>query len=242
MADTPNIIHTPNFLNPKQAKALQDYLSSKEVKWHIVEYFSNRLQQHCSTPCYTTCMGGLPNEPDYIPMSQPILSLLDAVSKATHGAQYNVVLLRMYFPEHQIAWHTDDREFLGPQTIVASYSLGQTRKFEMRRTTCLWNDIFPTEDYRKRKRAIYSNKQTWTLAHNDFFAMCGDTQKHWEHRVPPMKKCGGVRWNINFRYIRHTKFKREDYEYCVGSDKGQTYDDIFKRRNGTRSINSYFNC
>jgi alkylated DNA repair dioxygenase AlkB len=39
------------------------------------------------------------------------------------------------------------------------------------------------------------------LAHGSLLLMQGDTQAHWQHRLPKTKRPVGARVNLTFRYI-----------------------------------------
>jgi alkylated DNA repair dioxygenase AlkB len=64
----------------------------------------------------------------------PFLQALKQELETHLKTKFNIVLMRLYLTgEDNIAWHTDGREFLGKETVVASISLGEPRRFEMKK-------------------------------------------------------------------------------------------------------------
>lgn len=83
-----------------------------------------------------------------------------------------------------VAWH-GDHEITGK--VVASLSLGATRKFDLR----------PKRESELRPRTIALD-----VAHGDLVVMRGETQRYWEHRVRKDPAVHEQRINLTFRQHR----------------------------------------
>ncbi len=106
-----------------------------------------------------------------------LLGLKTLVEQAC-GHRFQSRLLKLYHRgEECLGWH-NDRE----KTPVASLSLGAARRLVFKNKT---------------------DKETLeiTLAHGELFVMEGETQDHWQHRVPPMKRVRETRINLTFRQV-----------------------------------------
>lgn len=100
-------------------------------------------------------------------------------------AKFNSVLLNLYRNgKDSNAWHSDNEKSLGKNPIIASVSLGETRKF------CL--------KLRDKNNPI---KQDILLTHGSLLLMAGETQQYWLHQIPKTKKVVKPRINLTFRYI-----------------------------------------
>ena len=115
----------------------------------------------------------------------PTLSLLKSwiENKAQH--QFNSVLLNQYRNGNDsVAWHSDDEPELGQNPIIASLSLGSSRKFELR------SRLQPNLD----KIEILLNS-------GDLLIMGEGVQGNWQHQIPKMRKVRETRINLTFRNI-----------------------------------------
>ena len=101
------------------------------------------------------------------------------------GARFNSVLLNLYRNgDDAMGWHSDDEPELGAQAVIASLSLGATRRFLMRH---------------KRRKNLGLVKLP--LRHGSLLLMRGETQRHWRHAVPRTKQPVGARINLTFRRV-----------------------------------------
>ena len=97
------------------------------------------------------------------------------------GASYNSVLLNLYRNGgDSVGWHSDNEVGLGDCPIIASLSLGATRRFQFR--------------HRKTKETI-----TLELSEGHWLVMAGETQRYWLHQVPKTKAAVEHRINLTFR-------------------------------------------
>jgi alkylated DNA repair dioxygenase AlkB len=101
------------------------------------------------------------------------------------GQSFNAVLLNLYRDgQDSMGWHSDDEPELGPEPLLASLSLGGTRRFDLRR---------------KGHTRI---EQSLALTHGSLLVMGGQTQHHWQHQVAKTRRCCDVRLNLTFRTIQ----------------------------------------
>ena len=110
-----------------------------EIPWYRVKYLSERHRNECTTPCWTNFYGGIQGIQPFQKIPSVFNELIEKVKTATPRAEYNAVLVRLYFDgQDNIAWHTDGRSFLGETPTIASLSLGCISKFELRKMTNVW--------------------------------------------------------------------------------------------------------
>ena len=83
-----------------------------------------------------------------------------------------------------MGWHSDDEPELGRKPVIASLSLGATRRFRLRSRT---RGVAPLG---------------LDLEHDSLLVMGGETQEHWQHAVPKTRRPVGLRINLTFRRIR----------------------------------------
>ena len=98
---------------------------------------------------------------------------------------FNSVLLNYYRSGNDgMAKHSDDEKELGRKPIIASLSLGATRRFIL------------------HPKLIKSGKPiSVNLPHGSLMVMSGNCQKNWKHSVPKTKSPVGPRINLTFRKI-----------------------------------------
>lgn len=101
----------------------------------------------------------------------------------TAGARFNSCLANYYRDgQDSVSWHADDEPELGPTPVIASVSLGDTRRFQVksRATGEIWN---------------------LDLAHGDLLVMRGESQRDYLHGVPKSRRPIGARLNLTFRWV-----------------------------------------
>lgn len=123
-----------------------------------------------------------------IPWSNTILSIKQHVEQQLLDtgidANFNSCLLN-YYPsgEDGMGYHADDEPELGAQPIIASLSLGATRKFVFKHKK--------TQD----KVALY-------LESGQLIVMRGDTQTFWKHSITKTTAVHEGRISLTFRHIQ----------------------------------------
>jgi hypothetical protein len=244
-----NVSLQRGWLSEKERKQWWDCIINK-VLWHRVKYKSYRFQTLCETPCFTTFYGGEPEYKPFVQIPEWLMPLVERASKylLQNGRIYNAILVRLYFDgKDEIAWHTDGRKFLGSRPTIGSLSLGASATFEMRRMHNCWpcvsgasgasgaSGVSATDNGVDRSIPIKS----WKLGDGDLFAMRGETQEHWHHRVPK-EKGRRPRININFRMILPNQRETEGgqksyYKYMVHGDNKRppqwTYHQLLRKHN-----------
>lgn len=113
------------------------------------------------------------------------LSLLKSQIEERIQHKFNSVLLNQYRNgSDSVAWHSDDEPELGESPVIASLSLGASRKFELR-----------------SKVKSSPDKIELLLNSGDLLIMSGETQKNWQHQIPKMRRVKESRINLTFRNI-----------------------------------------
>lgn len=87
-----------------------------------------------------------------------------------------------------MGWHSDNEPELGDQPVIASLSLGATRRFL----------------YRAKLKSRESSSNKVDLHNGSLLVMTGDFQKVWQHRVSPTKRPVEGRINLTFRSVLKT--------------------------------------
>ena len=103
------------------------------------------------------------------------------------GTGFNSVLANRYRGGRDcMGWHSDGEAELGPAPVIASLSLGATRRF-----------VFKHRSDPARKLAL-------DLPHGSLLVMAGATQRHYRHALPRTARPVGERINLTFRRIQQT--------------------------------------
>jgi alkylated DNA repair dioxygenase AlkB len=114
----------------------------------------------------------------------PPLLELKRCAEAHAGQPFNSVLLNLYRDgRDSVSWHADNEPGLGRNPVIASLSLGATRRFQLKHRT------------RASRVAI-------DLTHGSCLIMAGATQHHWLHQLPKTARPVAPRINLTFRSMR----------------------------------------
>lgn len=112
-----------------------------------------------------------------------LLMRLRAVCEGLANASFNSVLLNLYRDGNDtVAWHSDDEPELGAEPVIASLSLGATRRFDL------------------RNKATQETIKV-DLPPGSVVVMSGRCQAEWSHQVPRSKRVRSPRVNLTFRRI-----------------------------------------
>jgi alkylated DNA repair dioxygenase AlkB len=99
------------------------------------------------------------------------------------GHPFNSVLGNAYRNgADSMGWHSDDERELGPEPVIASLSLGASRRFKFR-------------------NKIGRDCTELTLEHGSLLLMREPCQSGFQHAVPKTTKPVGLRVNLTFRQI-----------------------------------------
>ena len=114
----------------------------------------------------------------------PSLTQLRRELHALLGVDFNSVLANRYRDGRDaMGWHSDDERELGACPVIASVSLGATRRFAV------------------KHRREPGRKLRLELAHGSLLVMRGDTQANYRHALPRTARAVSDRINLTFRRI-----------------------------------------
>ena len=120
---------------------------------------------------------------DPVPWTPTLLAIRTRVAGATDHV-FNACLCNLYRSgQDSVGFHADNEPELGKNPIVASVSLGVTRRFVLQHAT--------------RKEL----KLSLDLTHGSLLVMRGTTQAYWRHSIPKTSSAIGPRVNLTFRRI-----------------------------------------
>jgi alkylated DNA repair dioxygenase AlkB len=140
-----------------------------------------RLTAWIGDPGAVYTFSGLVNEPS--PWTPELTGLRERRARDT-GCAFNSVLANLYRDERDsIGWHADQERELGRDPVIASVSLGATRRFQLR--------------HRTRK----SLRLELALDDGSLLLMGGTLQHFWQHAVPKEREPVGERINLTFRRV-----------------------------------------
>ena len=179
--------YQPGFLLPKEAESLFGEIKS-QTPWRqdTIRLFGKTFQQPRLTALYgkngqAYTYSGILMEP--LPFTPLLEDLLHRVSIAA-GENFTTCLLNLYRDgSDSNGWHADDEPELGNNPVIASLSLGASRKFHL------------------KHRRIKSQRVRMNLESGSLLLMAGTTQHHWLHQVPKTKRPVGPRINLTFRRL-----------------------------------------
>jgi alkylated DNA repair dioxygenase AlkB len=118
-----------------------------------------------------------------LPWTKELLEL-KAIAEKASGTKFNSCLLNLYHSgEDGMSWHRDDEKELGPNTVIASLSLGAARKFSF-------------------KHISTKEKVDVILGNGTLLLMQGTTQTYWYHSLPKSVKVKHARINLTFRTFK----------------------------------------
>ena len=159
-----------------------------QVPWenHVIRMFgrsvaSPRLSCWIGDPDAAYVYSGTRFEPH--PWTHDLAALRDRIAAAS-GARFNSVLANLYRDGRDgMGFHADDEPELGPAPVIASLSLGATRRFVLRHRQ------------RRDERCVLE------LGDGALLVMRGRTQRHWNHALPKTARAVGERINLTFRLV-----------------------------------------
>ena len=186
-ANDPDLVLALGWLQPAQAAALADRLLHG-LPWqvHRVRMFGREIdspRRSCwiGEPGAAYRYSGIRHEPH--PWPPLLLPLRERLVLET-GVHFNSVLANLYRDgRDSMGWHSDDEPELGEHPVLASLSLGATRRFVL------------------RHRREPSRRHTLELPDGSLLVMRGQTQAQWQHALPRTAKPVASRINLTFRRI-----------------------------------------
>ena len=113
----------------------------------------------------------------------PLLTELRGICNGLAGHGFNSVLANLYRDGNDaMGWHRDNEPELGTEPVIASLSLGGTRRFRLR--------------HRVTRESVDVD-----LGPGSLLVMSGLSQECWEHCIPRRAKVAGPRINLTFRRV-----------------------------------------
>ncbi|MCB1712048.1 MAG: alpha-ketoglutarate-dependent dioxygenase AlkB [Candidatus Riesia sp.] len=101
----------------------------------------------------------------------------------TTNIQFNAILINLYPNQNStVSWHSDNEQCLGKNPFIASFSLGETRKFCIRHTETF-------------------KEYGFEIKHNDLLIMGNNSQNKYLHCIPKHPTKCSPRINLTFRRI-----------------------------------------
>jgi alkylated DNA repair dioxygenase AlkB len=183
---TPDVAWFPDWL---AADAAAQFLALvvAEVSWQQDSMFTPagkvplpRLTAWQGEPDAVYVYSGIRNVPS---AWTPAVAELKAAVEAACDAPFNSVLLNRYRSgADSMGWHADREPELGKEPVIASVSLGSTRRFDLQHN---------------KTRVV----QSYQLKGGSLLVMRGRTQAEWRHRVPKEPAVQGERINLTFRFV-----------------------------------------
>ena len=179
--------YDPQWLAGGAAAALQEALRDT-VEWGVHrirlfgrEHASPRLSCWIGDPGASYRYSGSHFEPH--PWPSMLLPIRERLSREL-GVDFNSVLANRYRDGRDaMGWHADDERELGPAPLIASLSLGATRRFVL------------------KHRRLPERKLAMELPPGSLLVMAGPTQRNYRHALPRTAKPVGERINLTFRRI-----------------------------------------
>lgn len=180
-------IYYPNFLNQEKAGLYFEKLL-QETPWQQddITIFGKKIAQ----PRLTALYGNLGKPYSYSGITMhpiawnPLVWLLKEEVETIAQHSFTSVLLNLYRNEKDSnGWHADNEKELGRNPTIASLSLGETRKFQIKHTT---------------NKNI---KCDILLEHGSLLLMKEGAQVHYKHQLPKATQPKNARINLTFRTV-----------------------------------------
>ncbi|GAA5070631.1 alpha-ketoglutarate-dependent dioxygenase AlkB family protein [Lysobacter panacisoli] len=177
----------PHWLGPLEADALLAALHA-QVPWevHRIRLFgrevdSPRLSCWIGDPEARYRYSGTDFTPH--PWPEALVPVRERLQDAL-GVSFNSVLTNLYRDgSDAMGWHSDAEPELGPEPVIASISLGATRRFAL------------------KHRNQPEQRLALDLPHGSLLVMSGATQRNYRHALPRTSRPMRPRINLTFRRI-----------------------------------------
>ncbi len=176
----------PRFLDAEFARGAFDELQSATL-WEQPEMimFGKKYAQAGLSTWFTDSgiayeYSGILREP------HPMTSLLGQIGQmcaGKTGTQFNSVLVNLYRDgQDSVSWHSDNEAINGKEPVIASVSLGATRRFDLR--------------HKETKEMVKADLEDGSL-----LVMSGLSQQCWVHQIAKTKTPVGPRINLTYRLV-----------------------------------------
>lgn len=177
--------YLPGVIPAAEADTILDRLW-RELNWQQQEIslFGRKVLQPRLTAWYgdpraSYTYSGLHLEPQpWHPLLRELKDRLEPIA----GGCFNSVLANAYRDgKDSMGWHSDDEKELGDRPLIASLSLGEERRFLV------------------RKKGQGSSGMV--LQHGSLLVMKGESQQRYQHSLPKTARVAGLRINLTYRMI-----------------------------------------
>ncbi len=177
----------PNLFDASEADTFFDELT-KTVHWNqeVIAMYGKKIKVPRLSAWYGEAnlsyeySGIKAHAMQWLPILKTIKQKIELVTAST----FNSVLINLYRDENDsVDWHSDDEPELGPDPIIASVSFGEPRQFQLKHKTDT------------------TIKTSLLLPHGSLLLMKGQTQNHYNHKVPKSTQPLKPRINLTYRTI-----------------------------------------
>ena len=183
--------YIPAFLPNREADRVFEQLwaglewSQREITLFGRRVLQPRLVAWYGDPEATYRYSGLTLDP--LPW-HPLLRRLKNRVEESSGYRFNSVLANAYRDgSDSMGWHSDDEKELGPEPLIASVSLGASRRFLLRP--------------RNRGAGRPPASIALPLEHGSLLLMKGKSQQRFRHSLPRTRRRVGLRINLTYRLV-----------------------------------------
>ena len=183
------ILFMRNFFTPTEAKnyfeLLQNNINWKqeEVKFYGKTFPVPRKTAWSGYEGFNYSYSGITCFPEI--WTNELLEIKNEIEKFIPDEDFTSVLLNLYNNGNdKMGWHADDEKELGINPTIASVSLGETRRFDIK--------------HKQNPELHYK----FELTSGSLLIMRGALQHHWVHQIPAQKKVKEPRINLTFRTIK----------------------------------------
>lgn len=183
------ILFIRNFLSPSEAKHFFDLLQNtinwkqEEISFYGKIYPIPRKTAWYGYEGFNYSYSGINCLPEI--WTDELLDIKRKIEQFIPSVDFTSVLLNLYRNGNdKMGWHSDDEKELGVNPTIASLSLGETRRFDIK------NKLKPDLYYK------------FELTSGSLLIMTGALQHHWMHQIPVQKKVKNPRINLTFRKIK----------------------------------------
>jgi alkylated DNA repair dioxygenase AlkB len=182
------ILFIRNFLSPTEAKKYFDLLletinwKQEQISFYGKTYPVPRKTAWYGYEGFDYSYSGIKCTTEI--WTKELLEIKTAIEKITLSEDFTSVLLNLYNDGNdKMGWHSDDEKKLGINPTIASLSIGETRRFDLK--------------HKQNKDLNYK----FELTSGSLLIMRGALQHHWVHQIPVQKKVKNPRINLTFRTI-----------------------------------------
>jgi alkylated DNA repair dioxygenase AlkB len=182
------ILFIRNFLSPTEAKKYFDLLletinwKQEQISFYGKTYPVPRKTAWYGYEGFDYSYSGIKCTTEI--WTKELLEIKTAIEKITLSEYFTSVLLNLYNDGNdKMGWHSDDEKKLGINPTIASLSIGETRRFDLK--------------HKQNKDLNYK----FELTSGSLLIMRGALQHHWVHQIPVQKKVKNPRINLTFRTI-----------------------------------------